>query len=200
MTWKVEKWLAEVFPGEEAIYVEYQGLPPRELVIVAAAVLDVALAELLSLRLIDLAKEAEPFLGLDGDGRAPAGSFGARIQLALLTGILTQDDATILRQIKQLRNLFAHRVRIDLMHPSALKVTQAILTLWVKRSAKLFDQPEEFVASTMSDIRNGLDKDPAAGHGLVLAIFSVYQAMFHRMHGRIERLGSALKREDRPLH
>jgi hypothetical protein len=63
-------------------------------------------------------KEIELFLGIDGDGRAPAGSFGARIQLALLVGLITEEDATILRQIKNLRNTFAHRVKVDFLSPS----------------------------------------------------------------------------------
>ena len=53
MVWKVERWLADVFPGEANVYSEYKDLPPRELAIVAAAVLDSALAEILALRLRD---------------------------------------------------------------------------------------------------------------------------------------------------
>ena len=79
---KTERWIDEVFPGEQDIYAEYRTLASRELVIVSAAVLDVAIAELISLRLKQNRKEVEQFLGLDGDGRSPAGSFGARIQLA----------------------------------------------------------------------------------------------------------------------
>jgi hypothetical protein len=120
LVWKVERWLTEVFPGQNRIYLEYRALPERELVIVSAAVLDAALVELLSLRLLDLPKEVEAFLGVDGDGRAPIASFGARIQLALLLGIITSEDAAVLRQIKALRNLFAHRARIRLVHPSAV--------------------------------------------------------------------------------
>ena len=51
MAWTVERWLADVFPGEENIYSEYRELHPRELTIVAVAVLDSALAEILTLRL-----------------------------------------------------------------------------------------------------------------------------------------------------
>ena len=83
MAWKVERWLADVFPGEENLYAAYKDLPPRELAIVAAAVLDSALAEILALRLKSVDKEVESFLGLNGDGRAHVASFGARIQLAL---------------------------------------------------------------------------------------------------------------------
>ena len=97
MAWKIERWLSEVFPGEERIYIEYRDLRRRELAVVAAGVLDLALAELLSMRLIDKPGEYEEFLGLNEDGRAPCSSFGARIQLALLLGIITNEDATILR-------------------------------------------------------------------------------------------------------
>jgi hypothetical protein len=83
MAWKIEHWLEEVFPGKSRIYEEYRLLPPRELAVVAAAVLDLALATLLSRRFMDYPAESEAFLGVNGDGRAPAGSFGARIQLAL---------------------------------------------------------------------------------------------------------------------
>ena len=31
MAWKVERWLADVFPGEENLYAAYKDLPPREL-------------------------------------------------------------------------------------------------------------------------------------------------------------------------
>ena len=116
------------------------------------------------------------------DGRAPIASFGARIQLTLLLGIITSEDAALLRQIKALRNLFAHRARMEFVHPSAVKITQELLRLWVKRSSTLFDQTEEFIAGTMQDIRDGLPNEPAAGQGLLLVIFSVYQALFHRMH------------------
>jgi len=105
------------FPGRGQHLFEYRVLPPRELAIVAAGVIDVALAELIALRLADYPKEVEEFLGLNADGRAPAGSLGSRIQLALLLGIITPEDASILRFVKSLRNLFAHRVRIDFCRP-----------------------------------------------------------------------------------
>ena len=192
MTWKVERWLADVFPGQDQVYLEYNRLPERELVIVSAAVLDAALVELLSLRLMNLPKELEPFLGVDGDGRAPVASFGARIQLALLLGIIEVEDAALLRQIKALRNLFAHRARISFVHPSAVKITQELFRLWVKRAAKTFSESEEFIADIMQEIRDGIPNNPQAGQGLLLSVFSVYQALFHRMHQRINRLGSAL--------
>ena len=193
MTWKVERWLSEVFPGKEQIYAEYRALPARELAIVAAAVLDVALAELLALRLVDEGNEAEEFLGLNGDGRAPAGSFGARIQLGLLVGLLEPNDVAVLRAIKELRNVFAHRVRVTFISPPVLKITKRLHALWVKRVDALI-QSGELSGSTsrMVEVQRFLPSIPQAGEGLLLAVLSFYQAYFHRMHNHVERLGDAI--------
>ena len=76
MAWKTERWLEEVFPGPDRIYTAYRHLGGRELAIVACAVLDTALASLLERRLLDIPAELESFLGVNGDGRAPAATFG----------------------------------------------------------------------------------------------------------------------------
>jgi hypothetical protein len=120
MAWKKERWLSEVFPGPDNIYSEYRLLPRRELAVVATSVLDIALAELLAMRLQDCPKECEEFLGLNEDGRAPCGSIGPKIQLALLLGIITEVDASVLRTIKNIRNKLAHRVRVDFNSPEVL--------------------------------------------------------------------------------
>jgi len=59
--------------------------------------------------------EIETFLGLNEDGRAPVVSFGARIQMALLLGIITKEDAAVLRAIKKIRNAFSHRVKLTFL-------------------------------------------------------------------------------------
>lgn len=198
MAWKIERWLTEVFPGESQIYSEYRSLPPRELAIVAAAVLDAALAELLSLRLAEHTKEVEEFLGLDGDGRAPAGSFGARIQLALLVGLITADDAAILRAIKQLRNLFAHRVRVGFLSPAVLTVTTKLYSLWLKRNEGLVKSGVmSGTSSQLKRLGQYLTRHSEAGEGLLLSVFTVYHAYFHRLNSRISRI-SDLVRESAP--
>ncbi len=194
MVWKIERWLTGVFPGESQIYSEYRSLPPRELAIVAAAVLDVALAELLSLRLAEHENEVEEFLGLDGDGRAPAGTFGARIQLALLVGLISSDDAAILRAIKELRNLFAHRVRVGFLSPAVLKVTTRLHSLWLKRNEGL--NKAGVVSGTprqLKQLGQYLPRYSEAGEGLLLSVFTVYHAYFHRLHSRIPRIGDVVK-------
>lgn len=198
MAWKIERWLAEVFPGESEIYSEYRALPPRELAIVCAAVLDVALAELLTLRLANRQKELEEFLGLNGDGRAPVGSFGARIQLALLVGLLTPDDAATLRTIKELRNLFAHRVRINFLSPAVLKATTRLHALWLKRTEALIEAGAMSGSTKqLAEIAHYLPTVPEAGEGVLLSVFTVYQAYFHRIHSQVRRLDDALAKTEK---
>ena len=193
MTWKVERWLADVFPGEEDIYAEYRVLPPRELAIVAATVLDSALAETLTLRLSDNDKELESFLGLNGDGRAPAASFGARIQLGLLLDVLSSRDAAILRTIKGIRNDFAHRANICFLSPAILKKTTKLLALWSELSEDLSGVRVVSVSpGTLDILQRHLPQVPEAGQGLLLAVFCVYQAYFHRLHLRVKRVGCAI--------
>ena len=193
MAWKVERWLADVFPGEAHIYGAYKDLPPRELGIVAAAVLDAALVEILALRLKSIDKELESFLGLNGDGRAPVSSFGARIQLALLLGILTPRDAEIFRTIKGIRNDFAHRVNVNFLSPLILQKTTHLLSLWTElseqlaKSGSVHGSPEALI-----DLKKMLPQEAEAGQGLLLAILSVYQAYFHLMHSRVKRVDSAV--------
>jgi hypothetical protein len=197
MAWKIERWFSQLFPGENNIYAEYRGLPPRELAIVAAAVLDVALTELLALRLADDEKEVQDFLGLSGDGRAPAGSFGARIQLGLLLGLLTPRDAAILRVLKEIRNIFAHRVCVDFLSPSVLKATTKLHTLWLANAEMLIASGA--VSGTTEHIqalRADLPNVPEAGEGLLLSVLTLYQAYFHRMHGQVRRIGDALDLAD----
>jgi hypothetical protein len=192
MAWKIEKWLDEVFPGEGNLFSEYRDLSERELVIVTAGVLDLALAELISKRLIDKPKEYESFLGLDESGNAPAGSMGARIQLALLLGIIRIEDARILRIIKNIRNKFAHRVNVDFLDPSIQSLANKLLSEWAERSKFIIQSYPEAarVASKkgLSELKEQLDKDTQAGEGLLLAVFSVYQAYFYRLSDRIERI------------
>ena len=193
MAWKLERWLSDVFPGEENIYSEYRELRPRDLAITVAAVLDCALAELLIQRLGGPNTEIESFLGLNGDGRAPVASFGARIQLGLILGILTSRDAAILRTIKGIRNEFAHRVNVGFLSPAILKETTKLLSLWKKQTkdlAKAAVVPGS--RENLDIIEQGLPCLPEAGEGLLLALFSVYQAYFHRMHPRVTKINRAI--------
>lgn len=193
MTWKIERWLQDIFPGKDQIYSAYRQLPDRELAVVAGGVLDLALAELISLRLVDSSKEIESFLGLDGSGNAPAGTFGARIQLAVLLGIITEEDARILRTLKNVRNAFAHRINVDFCHQSVQPHLRSLYMQWVDKAQRLAEM-NGWKTNTMAlqELGRHLADTPEAGEGLLLSVFTVYQAYFHLLSGRIPRLENAI--------
>jgi len=189
MAWKIERWLCDVFPGETQIYKEYRHLPRRELAVVAAAVLDVALAELLSQRLVDKSKEYEEFLGLNEDGRAPCASFGARIQLALLLGIITETDASLLRTIKNIRNKLAHRVKVDYHTPEVLPLLQSLHDKFLSQSNRLIERGVlPGPAHDLTLLGPFLETTPDVGASLLLAVLTVYQAYFHRLSRLVTRV------------
>lgn len=159
----------------------------------AAAVIDAALAELIALRLGGPSGEVEAFLGADGDGRAPAGSFGARIQLALLLGIIEERDVATLRVVKQVRNLFAHCTKVTFVTPSVVAQTKKLLEQTLERNEILAQAGlNTAFTSKLEKVRAMLPDTPEAGEGLLLATLTIYQAYFHRIHGRIRPLNKAL--------
>lgn len=188
MAWKIERWLRDVFPGRDRIYAAYRHLSGRELILVTAAVLDAALADLLERRFRDLPAEAESFLGANGDGRAPVASFGARIQLALLLGIILDRDAAVLRQIKTIRNIFAHRVRIDVCSPESTAAFRGLLERWLDLVSVLPGGDRALSAENLRPISKNLGVTPDAAEGLLLAVLSVYQAYFHRLSEHVCRV------------
>ncbi len=189
MVWKTERWLSELFPGEDRVYAEYREFAPRELVIVAAALIDAALAELIAKRLRDFEAESESFLGVNGDGRAPAASLGARIQLALLLGIITIEDARILRALKNLRNTFAHRVKASFVEEPALGQSRALLSSWRSLALRLMETGAlSGSEASLSEIEKYLEVHSDAGEGLVLAVLSTYQAYFHLLEPLVRRI------------
>lgn len=159
---------------------------------------DVALAQLLTMRLVEHEREAGEFWGLNGDGRAPAGSFGSRIQLALLVGLITPKDAAILRGVKGLRNLFAHRVHIGLLSPEAVTVTTSLHTLWVKTHTAVVETDAcSEVSAELNRLRPYLALHEYASAGLLLSIFSAYHAHFHQLHARIAGIPVRSRKRER---
>ncbi len=185
MAKKLESWLADIFPGREKIGSAYSHLSDRELAVVAASVLDLALAELLSKRLKNYPKECEEFLGLNADGRAPCGSFGARIQLSLLTGIISTTIAMALRDVKNIRNKFAHRVNCTFISPEVVPLVLSLLD-------RLMDTCEEVVEPekalefrkrlkiVMHAHKKDFHVDPKLGAEVVRSALTAYQIQLHK--------------------
>ena len=190
MAWKIEKWLSGVFPGKENIFSEYRLLSRRELAIVVAGSLDLALAELIAKRLVDSPKECEEFLGANEDGRAPAGSFGARIQLALLLGIISAQDAAQLRIVKSIRNKFAHRIKVDFTSETVKPLIRKLYDKVVVRTKSLITGGYLPGANNKPQFDMGpyLETTPEAGAALLLSVFCIYQAYFHRLLEIVPRI------------
>jgi hypothetical protein len=195
MAWKIEKWLSEVFPGEENIYSAYRDLPPRELAIVAGAVIDTALAELISKRLVDMPGECERFLGANDDGRAPAQSFGARIQLGLLIGLIREADARAFRAIKKIRNKFAHRVGIGFCDDDIVKETTKLVDRLAEMAMVAAEKDPgsgfRIDLEAAKRLKASLSTEPEAGAGVLLVTLTYYNAFFHLLHDKIVRVGHA---------
>lgn len=186
MAWKIEQWMRDVFPGADRIYEDYRGLPRRELAITAGAVLDLALVEILSMTLTGPEQEIHSFLGINGDGRAPCGSFGARIQLALLLSIISERDAAILRAIKNIRNQLAHQVNIDFDSSSVLPLLNKLHDNFQELAESLKASGSLSSASRSAySIKPFLATEAEAGAGLLLVIFCIYQAYLHRIYERL---------------
>ena len=110
-----------------------------------------------------------------------------RIQLALLLGIVTESDAAILRQLKNLRNVLSHRVNVDMCSDQALRPLRGLLAEWKTLNLRIGGS-EAAQAAGLREIEQHLGVVPDAGEGLVLAVFATCQALFHRLSERVTRV------------
>lgn len=188
MKWKLERWLTDIFPGQDKVYEAYRHFSGRELVIVAASVVDLALVDLISRRCADK-PEVHDFLGVDENGRAPAGSFGARIQLALILDIITEEDVLIIRALKDLRNKMAHRVKVDWFSKDIQSSLDKLLSAWECLVVKVFPGTTK---DGIRILRIGIKTRPLACEALIHTVLSCYQAYFHLISNSLIPLGPAI--------
>lgn len=109
--WTVERFTNDGLPLISESLIRHAELGLRESAILTSAMIDVGLAEAISKRLSGPEHEIVEFIGGHEDGRAPCASFGSRIQAGRLLGILTDEDVVLLRHLKDLRNIAAHRLK-----------------------------------------------------------------------------------------
>jgi len=90
----------------------------RATVLVAGAMLDTLLRRLLMAFMVD-APAASKLLGSEtGGGNAPLGTFSARITAAHALGLISDREARCADQVRDIRNVFAHRLGARLTDPS----------------------------------------------------------------------------------
>jgi len=184
MAWKIERWLSQLYPGDNScLTTPYAKLTPREFVVVACSTLDAGVAEVIALRLRDDPKEVEDLLGADGDGRAPVGSFGARIQLAYLLGLLNKTQAQGFRALKNLRNVMAHRVMVDLTCSDAQRCLEPIRAHWQRLVAS-----ENHMFEALKPLIDDSRRSEKAAMRMLRFHFSLCQIALRQVHDRMERL------------
>jgi len=190
MKWKPEKWLSETIPGLVATFDEYRHLSNRELSVVTASILDACLAELLDARVLDLPEEANIFFGFNGDGRAAGATFGARIQLAVLLGIIGQEDADILKAVKNIRNAFAHRVNVEFTSPQLLPHIRSLFVLYSSSRMITPGGGPPGRLDKIGELESHLNLTSEAAAVLLLAVFCLYKQRFHSLSENIHRVDS----------
>jgi len=90
---------------------EFGGESHRGAALVAAALLDLNLEDLLRAYLVDDHAEVEYLLGTGLQ------SYGARIRVAYALGLVTEDESNDLRVIQSVRNYFAHNLHVTFEAP-----------------------------------------------------------------------------------
>ena len=89
---------------------EFQNETPRAAAIISGAFLDSLLRDLLASFMINERKTVDELLGTEKNSDTPLGSFGARITTAYCLGLISKIELNDLRQIKNIRNRFAHKL------------------------------------------------------------------------------------------
>jgi DNA-binding MltR family transcriptional regulator len=85
---------------------EFHRESDRATAILAAALLDEQLFQLLTAFLVDDEEQVELLV----DSERPLGTFGARIRMTYCLGLITQEVFGILKIVKTIRNAFAHHL------------------------------------------------------------------------------------------
>lgn len=177
---QIEAWIKELFPGSESLYDQYKSLPPRELVTLVCGMLDVALAELLSKRLLGAGEEIASFHAPEENGDVPAATLGSRIQLARMGRIINDRDVAVLRALRNLRNVMVDRQDTDFLDPEVLAPVKSLHAAWLRvvegPAAGLGANPQR-----LRELERCLSFVPEAAGALITGIFAAYDAHFHKL-------------------
>lgn len=174
----------------------------RDLVVTGCAILDIGLVHLLENRLANLPKITERFLGL-ADNEGPASSFGARIQLAALVGLINERDAAYLSALKNIRNQFAHRVIIDFTTDAVVKELNKLQPFW--RETLLIDEwkahPNGNVAIRMfvDEGINKIGKTNLAGRQMFSVTVIIFEQTFCLIDSHNERVKCLQRGKREPI-
>lgn len=181
----------------------------RGVILVGAAMLDRRLEQAIVARLRDDAKLAAELMGTD---RA-AGSFGSRIKLAYLLGLLTAEERRELDLIRRIRNKAAHVAGAATFNLFENQVRELTSRLPAETGVRAFGEPlstrQRFIAVVTSlawDIERVTASAPrleeVARPDESWTISSMFQAVFRAlpvMWEKRDKLGSGVEMAEVPL-
>lgn len=93
-----------------SFYEEIRNESARGAVIIAGAVLDVQLRNLISKFLVDDSKVVDELLGSENKPDRPLSSFSSRIKAAYCLGLISRGMYDDLNAVRKIRNKFAHKM------------------------------------------------------------------------------------------
>ena len=144
---------------DDALYREFATESDRAAVVLTAAMLDNALAQLLRVSLVATASSDDSLL--DGANR-PLANFGARVDASYRFGLISRRLCRNLHIIRAIRNDFAHNLAGCTFEDGAVRSR----VLELARSSRLIDRHP--------DIRNGRFPPGVRGDFLMLASAMLY--------------------------
>ncbi len=197
MAWKIER-AHDLFLGTGGFLRDHLDVSSREMVIVGCSMLDVALADLIAARLRDDPEEVCDFIGADEDGRAPLGSFGARIQAAYLLGLIGQEHLETLRALKKVRNLLSHRVKVDLLTPRVQAAIEPLRTWFHVLSPKGRDPKSQAALRYLQSTADASRTDAKAAHFMIAMEIDVTASALQDWISRVPRSGTPMLERLRP--
>jgi hypothetical protein len=118
-----------------AILEELKSQTDRGTAIIAAAVLDDVLNQLLTARLIKLGSDRHD--SLFSRTNAPLSSFSSKIEMCFALGVLSNEARLALHLIRDVRNEFAHRIeQIKFDHPAVATMIQTRVLSALKKPGR----------------------------------------------------------------
>lgn len=176
-----EKW-ADILKTPDDFVEPYKDLPFRELIIVAAGVMDLALEALLKKLLRhDVADQAALFEGPD----AALGAFSRRIRMAYMTCIISKPTEAYLHALRDARNTCAHTVSLTLTSGKLSSALQRIYDRWFELMETHGDSTR--VAKYRSELKD-YQTDQERARYLVLYSMVTYHNLLQRRHSILVRL------------
>ena len=178
MARKIESWEKEIFKDSKNFTSNHSELKGRELVIVASSILDIGLAHLIEKRLHQNKNELEDFLGLDRDGRAPLGSFGAKIQMAFLLKLVTDEEMVAYRAMKAIRNRYAHEVNRTALSKEVNLDIQKLIPFFMKYIMGRFEVFSDLPENVREDfLRKAISSSEKTADAFLHLVFSFLQVI-----------------------